>query len=151
VQRDSKGKWVVALALVVIACAGIWAVSAMSHRRVAVAIGSSVVQAQIADTESSRQRGLSGVGYLAEGEAMLFVFETPGRWGMWMKDMKISLDMLWLDENKKVIYIERNVTPGTYPKTFVPDSDGQYVLELPAGYADKHGVGLGQTLAFSVN
>lgn len=148
-QRDDWGKWATAFALTLIIVAGIWMMHTVSDRRVTVSIGSTLVRAQVADTEDARAKGLSGTSPLGENEGMLFVFEVPGRWGMWMKGMKYNLDMLWLDENKKVVYMEQDLAPDTYPKMFLPDDEALYVVELPAGFIQKHDVKMGQALAFS--
>lgn len=113
-------------------------------------IGSQLVHARVADTEASRQQGLSGTKSLSENEAMLFAYDYPTRPGIWMKDMHYSLDIVWLDSTKRVISIERDVSPETYPRVFLPQSDAQYVVELPAGFSQKHGLALGQTVSFSL-
>jgi uncharacterized membrane protein (UPF0127 family) len=81
---------------------------------------------------------------------MLFIYDTSGQWGIWMKDMRYSLDILWLDDNKKVVHKEENVAPSTYPTTFSPNHDARYVIELPAGFAAQHNVEVGQVVGFSV-
>ncbi len=101
------------------------------------------VNAKVADTAVSRAQGLSGTEPLKEDEGMFFVFDNPGRQIFFMKDMKYSLDIFWLDESKKIIFIEREVSPDTYPKTFSSDKPAKYVLEVIAGFAERHGVSLG--------
>jgi uncharacterized membrane protein (UPF0127 family) len=97
----------------------------------------------VADTAALRERGLSGRKGLAENEAMLFVFDNIGRPGFWMQDMLFSIDMLWLDSTKRVVYIVPNIGPETYPKVFKPPTDAQYVLEVSAGNAAKIGIQVG--------
>ncbi len=101
----------------------------------------------IADTDAGRIQGLSGRKYLAEDQGMLFVFPAADRQCMWMKDMHISLDMLWLTTTKKVIKIEEVVAPDTYPQQFCADN-AQYVIELPAHTAQSTGVQVGEQLDF---
>jgi uncharacterized membrane protein (UPF0127 family) len=106
------------------------------------------VYAEIADTSASREQGLSGRSGLGEGKGMLFVFDYPGKYGFWMKDMKFAIDMVWINEDGTVVHIERNVTPETYfdfnpPKTFVNTPDAKYVLELPSGASEQYGIYLG--------
>lgn len=149
-QRDRWGKWVVAGAVLAICISGVAMLLSVNNRKTVLTIGAQVVHARIADTEASRQQGLSGTKPLGENEAMLFVYDFPTRPGIWMKDMNYSLDIVWLDETKKVIYIERDVSPETYPRVFLPQTDAQYVIELPAGFASKHGLRLGQVVNFSV-
>ncbi len=150
-QRDSLGKWVMIVALVLILGAGGALLLSLNSHKVAVTIGDRLVYAQVAHDDASRQKGLSGTSSLADNQAMLFVFDGSGRWGMWMKDMNYSIDIVWLDGGKKVVYVQQNVAPSTYPKAFLPDRDAQYVLELPAGFTQQHSVGIGQIVSFTVN
>lgn len=92
-----------------------------------------------ADTEASRKKGLSGRDSIGAKDAMLFVFDKPGQRCMWMKDMKFSIDMVWLDASKRIVAIEHNVSPDTYPKNFCHDN-AQYVLEFAAGTAKRLGL-----------
>lgn len=87
----------------------------------------------IADTPDLRTQGLSGRETLEDNRGMLFVFQRAGVVGIWMKDMHVPLDILWLDEHKQVVHIEHHVSPDTYPKTFQPLVAARYVIELPAG------------------
>lgn len=150
-QRDKMGKWAIIIALAIVVVAGIIFLWNFANRRVAVTIGDQVVYAKVADSDAARTKGLSGTSSLDSNHAMLFVFDNSGRWGMWMKDMNYSLDILWLDSSKQIVHIERNVSPDTYPHAFLPDKDSKYVVELPAGFVSQHQIGLGQIASFSVN
>jgi hypothetical protein len=66
---------------------------------------------EIADTPEKRRAGLMHRVSLPENQGMLFVFEKPGIYGFWMKNTLIPLDIIWLDENFKVVYIKENVQP----------------------------------------
>lgn len=106
------------------------------------------IYAEVADTPASRALGLSGRAGLANDEGMLFVFDYPGKYGFWMKDMLFSIDMVWIAEDGTVVHIERDATPESYfnhtpPQTFVNTPDAKYVLELAAGQADMFGLYLG--------
>lgn len=149
-QRDNWGKWAMGIALVLIIVAGVAMVISVNHRKAPISIGGQIVFARVADDEDSRRKGLSGSSPLGEKEGMLFIFDTPSRWGMWMREMKYSLDIIWMDGEKRIVYIAENVSPDTYPKAFLPDKDALYVLELPAGFVDKHNVSLGNVVGFSV-
>jgi uncharacterized membrane protein (UPF0127 family) len=102
------------------------------------------VQVEVESTEAAREQGLSGRMSLPEGSGMLFVFQTPGVYGFWMKDMNFALDMLFADANGKIVTIVRDATPESYlqnpPQVFYPKSPILYVLEVPAGFADAHNI-----------
>ena len=105
-----------------------------------VTIGSTSFAVEVADTPELRQKGLSGHEPLAERTGMLFVFDTEDRWGIWMKDMRFSIDIVWADAQGTVVGVVHNATPESYPKVFEPPEPARYVLELPAGAAAAHGV-----------
>lgn len=104
--------------------------------RVDVSINGTLFKAYVSDTPAARAQGLSGVRHMKENAAMLFIFPNEGSWGIWMKDMKIPIDILWLDSNKRIVHIEKNISPETYPNIFFPRSASLYVIELPAGTID---------------
>jgi uncharacterized membrane protein (UPF0127 family) len=66
---------------------------------------------EVADTPAERGRGLSGREMLPENSGMLFVFDTPGRYGFWMYGMKFPLDIIWIDERLRVVYFVENAQP----------------------------------------
>jgi hypothetical protein len=93
-------------------------------------------QVEVADTEALRERGLSGRRSLPAGQGMLFIFDAPGSWGIWMKDMRFSLDIMWAREDGTIITVVPNVSPDTYPLVLYPQTpDAKYVIEVPAGAA----------------
>jgi uncharacterized membrane protein (UPF0127 family) len=118
-----------------------------------VIIGTTTVAVEVADTEASREQGLSDRAGLAQNSGMLFVFDTPGNPGFWMKDMEFSLDMLFIDTNGTIVTLDQNLSPDSYhqnpPQVFYPASAIQYVLEVPAGFAAAHGIVQGQTVTFN--
>jgi uncharacterized membrane protein (UPF0127 family) len=99
-----------------------------------------------AHTESAQERGLSGTAGLAHDQGMLFWYDHVGERCFWMKDMRYSLDIVWLNSQKKIVHIEKNLSPDTYPKAYC--ADAQYALELAAGEADKSALTTGQVLSF---
>lgn len=103
-------------------------------------IGNTEIQIEIADDEAERVQGLSGREPLPEKAGLLFVFEREGRYGIWMKEMSFPIDIAWLDKDKRIIHLEENVSPETYPKIFTPDDPALYVLEVNAGFFDKNNI-----------
>jgi uncharacterized membrane protein (UPF0127 family) len=108
------------------------------------------VQVEVESTEAAREQGLSGRTSLPAGRGMLFVFQTPGMYGFWMKDMNFALDMLFADASGKIVTIVKDATPESYlqnpPQVFYPKSPILYVLEVPAGFADAHTIQEGMVL-----
>src|SRR3989344_6207881 len=93
------------------------------------------IKVEIADEAEEQIEGLSGREGLGENEGMLFVFENPGRYSFWMKDMNFPIDIIWLDAGMKVIYIKEDARPEDGEANFGPDTESKYVLEAPAGLA----------------
>ena len=108
-------------------------------------IGSTSIAVSIADSDLERVQGLSHTEALPEGAGKLFVFERPGLYGFWMKDMRYSIDIIWLDEEMNIVTIKESVAPESYPETFYPSTESLFVLEVPAGFSTAHGVRVGQT------
>jgi uncharacterized membrane protein (UPF0127 family) len=124
----------------------------MLHPKVDLRLGDGIFRARVALNESDRAKGLSGVKKLDSGQALLIVFPNEDKWGIWMKDMKIPIDIVWLDKNKKVIHIVKNALPEySTDKTFKPEALAQYVVELPAGTVDSVTIKAGSTAVFQVN
>lgn len=121
-------------------------------RRVVLPNGTTLA-VQVAETEAQRNQGLAGVEQINSGSGMLFVFDQSGNHSMWMKGMQIPLDIVWLDEQGKVVYLATQVQP---PKddqaelsTYVNDEPARYVLELAAGEAEMAGIKEGVHLTLS--
>ena len=111
-----------------------------------ITVGSTAVLVEVASTDFERQQGLSGRDELKGGSGMLFVFDTEGAWGIWMKDMHFALDIIWADSAGTVVTVAHDVTPNTYPQAFYPGTPARYVLEVPTGFAATHGIAEGSKL-----
>ena len=107
--------------------------------------------AEIANTDQSRQNGLSFREKLDENSGMLFVFNTPLKPFFWMKDMKFPLDMIWIMDNK-IVDINNNVpipkpdTPLNQLPKYSPKEKVNYVLEVNGGFADKNNIKVGDNV-----
>ena len=116
-----------------------------------VRTGSNVYHVWVAQTDAERTKGLSGVRKLSPNGGLLMDFKRDGSWGIWMKDMLIPLDIIWIDSNKQVIYIVKNVPPEQSTDSVMrPKNAARYVLELPAGSVDKSAIKTGQKLEFNL-
>ena len=100
---------------------------------------------EVADTDEARTRGLMFRPSLAEGEGMFFVFPESAVYPFWMKNMRFPIDIVWLDENMRVVHALPDVPACKKDPcpTHDPKISAQYVLELPAGSAFKYGFKVG--------
>ena len=103
----------------------------------------------IADSPKERSKGLSGREELPENRGMLFVFDNDAKHSIWMKDMKFNIDAVWLDENKHVVDVNKNLVPSSYPKNYSPKTNARYILELPSGQVDARNIAIGTQLSFT--
>jgi uncharacterized membrane protein (UPF0127 family) len=99
-------------------------------------------------TAAAQEKGLSGRASLAPDSGMLFVFQNEAQRCFWMKDMQFPLDIIWVNKDKRVVYIQPELSPSTYPDSFCPKPPAQYVIELNAGQATQASIRIGETLTF---
>jgi uncharacterized membrane protein (UPF0127 family) len=116
-----------------------------------VDVDSKKITVDIADDTCKADLGLSGRISLGEDNGMIFTFDKVGNYGFWMKDMNFPLDIIWIDNNFKIVGIEKDLATSTYPKSFGEKYYAQYVLEISAGYADKNDIKVGNKIIFTKN
>ena len=109
-------------------------------------IGNADVTLEYALTSAERAQGLSGRANLPQQTGLLFIFPYADRYNFWMKDMHFPIDIIWIDADRRVVGIEQNVEPDSYPQTFSPGVAVPYVLEVNAGFAQTYGVRVGDSL-----
>ncbi|GAB7008829.1 DUF192 domain-containing protein [Halorubrum trueperi] len=111
------------------------------------------VRAAIADTGGKRRLGLSDAESLPEDAGMLFVYDAPQEnLRFIMPNMDFGIDIVYVDDDRKITRIHNAPEPGPnedgseqrYP------GSGQYVLEVPYEWTDRHGVEVGDSLAFEL-
>lgn len=150
-RRNTTNILVGGILLVIIAMGVGFFLTLKNDSRVDLQIASGVYKAYVANNQAEREKGLSEFTSLSDSEAMLFVFDSDDRWGIWMKDMQIPIDVVWLTADKVVVDIERNLSPELGDKTtFYPEEPARYVLEVAAGGVTKAGIKVGQRAVFNV-
>jgi uncharacterized protein len=123
------------------------------YQHVDVTLNGLVLVADIAATHEQRTKGLSVKDRLDENKAMLFVFDYEAQHTFWMKNMKFPIDIIWIDSDKTVVYIEHNVEPCSseiFCPVFRPDHDSLYVLETVGGFAERHDIVKGTMVEFEL-
>jgi len=108
------------------------------------------VEVEVVGKEEDMRRGLQFRSFLGESKGMLFVFTESARHAFWMKDTLIPLDMIWLDQDQRIVYIERQVPPCAVDPcaVYVPEQNALYVLEINAGHAGDMGLRVGEQMRF---
>jgi uncharacterized protein len=110
--------------------------------------GNQNYELRVVTTIAAQQQGLGDTVVLPPNEGMLFAFGNQDIRCFWMKGMHFPLDIVWLDAQKRVTYIQSDAQPDSYPHSFCPSEPAQYVIELNAGQVRHTGMRIGQTLTF---
>lgn len=148
----SVGPIIAGVLLVVIAVAVFIILPNMLQPTTSLRLGDGVFRARIALNESDRTKGLSGVTNMNADQALVMAFPSSSKWQIWMKDMKVPIDIIWLDVNKKIVYIVKNASPvDSDSKIFEPKTSAKYVIELPAGSVDAKSIKTDSTAVFEIN
>jgi len=95
-----------------------------------IIIGNNTWNVEIAKNDSARITGLSSRKTLYSKKGMLFVFTDMSYRSFWMKDMFFPIDMIFFDDNWRIVLIESNLQPNTFPKIFGDTIKSQYMLEV---------------------
>lgn len=103
---------------------------------------------EIADTQALRRKGLMHRTSLAENHGMLFIYADPAERGVWMKNTLLPLDVLFLDATGRIVAILKNLPPCLADPcpVYRSESPANYMLEVNAGYADRHMLKIGDRL-----
>lgn len=101
---------------------------------------------EYATTSAALELGLGGRTRIPDDYGMLFVFPRDDKYGFWMKDMLVPIDIFWINAQGHVVFIAQNVATSTYPSIFYPTIPARYVLETTAGFARVHGIATGTPL-----
>lgn len=107
-------------------------------------------RAEVARTNPEQTKGLMFRKSLTADSGMLFVYEVEELRPFCMKNTHIALDMVWIDRDKKVVFIKEDAQPakGSKYETIYPDKAAMYVLEVNAGTVEKLGIKEGDELKF---
>lgn len=98
------------------------------------------------------QRGMMFRDSLPRGEGMLFIHAEPGAYPYWMYNVRVPLDIIWMDAGRRIVEISPDTPPCTTRASECPNYGGKalstYVLELAGGEAARNGLRVGDTLSF---
>jgi uncharacterized membrane protein (UPF0127 family) len=111
-----------------------------------------VLRSEVMVKDEDRAMGLMFRPSLPSDRGMLFVFEQPDFHGIWMKNCKFPIDIVWLDTARRVVDVAPSVPPcKTDPcPVYQPMRRASYVVEMNAGEAGREKVALGALLEFKL-
>lgn len=105
------------------------------------------IEVEIADNDAERAKGLMFRATMPDSIGMLFIFEESEPQAFWMKNTLISLDIIYVNEKKQIVSIQKNAKP--YSEESLPSNgSAQYVIEVNGGWCDKYGIGAGDVVRF---
>ena len=151
-RKDVLSWGLIVFVLLLVGAAAMYVLLPQLQPHTSLHLGDGVFAARVAKTEEERATGLSDTTGLGDDQAMIFVYGKDDKWPITMKGMKYSIDIVWLDKDKKVVYIVKNANPSSYPyDTFTPKEDARYVVEVVAGTTGKKAVTINSQASFDEN
>lgn len=108
-----------------------------------------VIDIEVADNNQLRARGLMYRSSIPENAGMLFIQDLEELQSFWMKNTYISLDILFVNAEKKIVTIHANTTP-LKEWSYASTEPALYVVEVNAGFTSRHGISTGDEIQFVI-
>lgn len=110
------------------------------------------LQVEVMVKDEDRAMGLMFRPSLALDRGMLFLFEEPEFHGIWMKNCKFPIDIVWLDEQKKVVDVKEGVPPCKAEPcpVYQPMRRAAWVIEMNSGQARREKLVRGAPVSFEL-
>ena len=111
-----------------------------------------VLQVEVMISDEDRAMGLMFRPSLAPDHGMLFLFDSPDFHGIWMKNCKFPIDIVWLDEEKKVVDVKESAPPCKAEPcpVYQPMRRASWVVEMNAGQARREKLTRGAAVRFEL-
>ena len=111
-----------------------------------------VLQVEVMVKDEDRAMGLMFRPSLPLDRGMIFLFETADFHGIWMKNCKFPIDIVWLDEEKRIVHVAESVPPCKADPcpVYTPLRKAVWVIELNAGQARREGAVVGTAVRFDL-
>jgi uncharacterized protein len=144
--RTSRIWLAVVFVMVLAAFASAVRAASFGTLEIATKNGVHIFSVEMATTDKEKETGLMYRRELADGKGMLFDFSPEQQISMWMKNTYISLDMIFIRADGRILRIAENTEPES---TAIISSGGlaRGVLEVPAGTAQKYGIAPGDRVS----
>lgn len=100
------------------------------------------IELEVAASPAKRARGLMFIEDLKENHGMFFVFDSLENLSFWMKDTPLSLDIIFLDQDFRVVNFHKNTIPNQTETLYSSGNPARYVIELKAGWIARNSLSL---------
>lgn len=111
-----------------------------------IKVADKTLNVYLAQTPLETEVGLSAFQNISNNQGMLFSFNPPQKPGFWMKDMKFSIDIIWVNNNQ-IVDITKNLS---YQDSglikYYPNVDISHAVEVNAGWCEKNSIKLGDSV-----
>jgi uncharacterized protein len=108
------------------------------------------IKIELSDTPQEQEQGMMFRKEMPADTGMLFAFPNEEPRSFWMANTYLSLDIIYANAAKEIVSIAKNAQPLS-PESLPSEQPAQYVVEVPAGYTDLHGITPGQSISFTLN
>lgn len=110
------------------------------------------IKAEVADTEEKRTLGLMFREHLDPDQGMIFIFPVADYYRFWMKNCLFDIDIIWLDDKKRIVYHEENLPPCKADPcpSYGHQGKALYVVETTGGFFKKMGLKNGMIVEFNL-
>ena len=111
-----------------------------------------VMETEVMIKDEDRAMGVMFRPSIPENSALLFVFDEIDFHAIWMKNCRFPIDIVWLDESRKVVHVAERVPPCRTEKcpSYLPLRASAYVVEMNAGLARREKVAIGAQVTFAL-
>ena len=109
-------------------------------------------EVELAATAKEKEMGLMFRESLNSNKGMLFIYEQPGIYPFWMKNTLVPLDIIWISEDFKVVFINENTQPCLEKECVLvePSRQAKYVLEVKGGTSTRIGLRVGKEVSVNI-
>lgn len=104
------------------------------------------IDIEVSDEPLEHARGLKYRSAMEENQGMFFVFAFEGMQSFWMQDTKISLDIIYVNTDLRIVHIAENTVP--FSEDQIPSlKPARYVVEVNAGFCKRHDIRVGDYIS----
>ena len=107
------------------------------------------IDVEIARSIYEHSKGLMDRTSLPHNQGMLFIFEDMGPRSFWMRNTRIPLDIIYVDDRQRVVSIRKNAVPMS-DESLPSEGPARYVVEVNAGFTDLYRIAPGDSLTFDI-